>query len=128
MNRARGDNGGMLVYSGGRIKLSTTDLPFRGGSPGHFTTRWRTLGECVDSEGILGGDMARPLRIEYPGAVYHLTSRGNERKAIFRADADREAFLAFLAKVVDGETQTEDETKNPRCGPIDSLTNGCFSS
>src|SRR5260221_2993059 len=44
--------------------------------------------------------MARPLRIEYPGAVYHLTSRGNERKAIFRADADREAFLAFLGKVV----------------------------
>src|SRR5260370_10267376 len=44
--------------------------------------------------------MARPVRIEYPGAVYHLTSRGNERKAIFRADADREAFLAFLGKVV----------------------------
>jgi REP element-mobilizing transposase RayT len=44
--------------------------------------------------------MARPLRIEYPGAVYHLTSRGNERKAIFRADSDREAFLAFLGKVV----------------------------
>ena len=44
--------------------------------------------------------MARPLRIEYPGAVYHLTSRGNERKAIFRTDADREAFLAFLGKAV----------------------------
>src|SRR5258708_26330081 len=41
--------------------------------------------------GILGSAMARPVRIEYPGAVYHLTSRGNERKAIFRADADRQA-------------------------------------
>jgi hypothetical protein len=30
--------------------------------------------------------MARPLRIEFPGAVYHVTSRGNERKAIFRDD------------------------------------------
>src|SRR5258708_29769072 len=50
--------------------------------------------------GILGGAMARHLRIEYPGAVYHLTSRGNERKAIFRDAADREAFLAFLGKVV----------------------------
>jgi hypothetical protein len=33
--------------------------------------------------------MARPLRIEYPGAYYHVTSRGNERKAIFRDDRDR---------------------------------------
>ena len=45
--------------------------------------------------------MARPVRIEYPGAVYHITSRGNERKDIFRADSDREAFLAFLGKVVE---------------------------
>ena len=29
--------------------------------------------------------MARPLRITYPGAFYHVTSRGNERKDIFRA-------------------------------------------
>ena len=28
--------------------------------------------------------MARPLRVEYPGAVYHITSRGNEKKSIFR--------------------------------------------
>jgi putative transposase len=44
--------------------------------------------------------MARPLRIEYPGAVYHVTSRGNERKAIFRTDADREAFLTFVGRAV----------------------------
>lgn len=43
--------------------------------------------------------MARPLRIEYPGAVYHVTSRGNERKPIYRTDADRERFLAVLARV-----------------------------
>ena len=41
--------------------------------------------------------MARPLRIEFPGAVYHITSRGNERRSIFRSDRDRKAFLAFLA-------------------------------
>jgi hypothetical protein len=29
--------------------------------------------------------MARPLRIEYPGAVYHVTSRGNEKKPVFGA-------------------------------------------
>ncbi|HXH37108.1 MAG TPA: addiction module toxin RelE, partial [Thermoanaerobaculia bacterium] len=37
--------------------------------------------------------MARPLRIEFPGALYHVTSRGNERRSIFRSDRDRKAFL-----------------------------------
>src|SRR4030042_6670680 len=43
--------------------------------------------------------MARPLRIEFPGAVYHVTSRGNERKAIFRDDQDRKMFLDALVEV-----------------------------
>jgi REP element-mobilizing transposase RayT len=44
--------------------------------------------------------MARPLRLEFPGAVYHLTSRGNARQKIFFTDADRELFLGTLAGVV----------------------------
>ena len=40
--------------------------------------------------------MARPLRIEYPGAFYHVISRGNERKAVFRVDSDYELFLETL--------------------------------
>ena len=43
--------------------------------------------------------MARPLRIEYPGAVYHVTSRGNERKAIFKSEVDKDAFLKVLRSV-----------------------------
>jgi len=43
--------------------------------------------------------MARPLRIEYPGAVYHVTSRGNEKKAVFKDDQDRENFLRTLQHV-----------------------------
>lgn len=43
--------------------------------------------------------MARPLRIEYDGALYHITSRGNERKPIFKDDTDREIFLDTLHKV-----------------------------
>ena len=39
------------------------------------------------------GSTARPLRIEYAGAHYHVTSRGKERKAIFRDDTDGEKFL-----------------------------------
>lgn len=45
--------------------------------------------------------MARPLRIEYPGAVYHVTSRGNERKPIFQTDKDRELFLGTLHHVTE---------------------------
>ncbi len=40
--------------------------------------------------------MARPLRIQYPGAVYHVTCRGNERQAIFKDDDDRKRFLQYL--------------------------------
>jgi len=41
--------------------------------------------------------MARPLRLEFPGATHHVTSRGNERRDIFLSDEDRLAFLRFLA-------------------------------
>lgn len=44
--------------------------------------------------------MARPLRIEYPGAYYHVTSRGNKRKAIFRDETDQEKFLDLLGRAV----------------------------
>jgi len=40
--------------------------------------------------------MARPLRIAYPGAYYHVTSRGNEQKEIFKSRRDREKFLEYL--------------------------------
>lgn len=40
--------------------------------------------------------MARPLRIEYPGAFYHVTARGNEQKDIFKSMKDREKFLSYL--------------------------------
>ena len=43
--------------------------------------------------------MARPLRIEYDGALYHVTSRGNDRKSIFKDDGDRELLLHTLAQV-----------------------------
>jgi len=45
--------------------------------------------------------MARPLRIEFPGAVYHVTSRGNARQEIFLDSKDRELFLKTLAEVIE---------------------------
>lgn len=44
--------------------------------------------------------MARPLRLEYPGCVYHVTSRGNARQRIYTSTADRQAFLATLSSVM----------------------------
>jgi len=40
--------------------------------------------------------MSRPLRLEYPGALYHVTTRGNAQADIFIDDADREKFLLLL--------------------------------
>lgn len=45
--------------------------------------------------------MSRPLRIQYAGALYHVTSRGNERKPIYREDADFQLFLDTLTEVCD---------------------------
>ena len=44
--------------------------------------------------------MTPPLRLEFPGAVYHLTARGDRREDIFLDDADRLSFLDLLAKEV----------------------------
>jgi len=44
--------------------------------------------------------VSRPPRPEVPGAIWHITSRGNERHSIFVDDEDRERFLALLGKVV----------------------------
>ena len=44
--------------------------------------------------------MARPLRVEFDGAIYHVTSRGNAREDIFDDDGDRKMFLEVLGKVV----------------------------
>jgi hypothetical protein len=51
-----------------------------------------------------GSKMARALRITFPGAFYHVTSRGNERKAVFKSIRDREKFLEYL----DSATQRYD--------------------
>ena len=45
--------------------------------------------------------MARPLRLAFAGGVYHVTARGNERKAIVRDDTDRARFVDTLAAMVD---------------------------
>lgn len=45
--------------------------------------------------------MARPIRVEFTDAVYHVTARGNERKAIYRDDQDRQRFLETVAEAHD---------------------------
>jgi len=45
--------------------------------------------------------MARPLRIEFPGAIYHVTSRGDRREDIFLSDEDRSLFLDTFSRVTE---------------------------
>src|SRR6202521_5080377 len=45
--------------------------------------------------------MSRPLRLEFPGALWHATSRGVEQRPIYLDDADREHFLQVLERVID---------------------------
>ena len=45
--------------------------------------------------------MARPLRIEFSGAVYHLTARGDRREPIFEDDGDRYTFLSVLGQALE---------------------------
>jgi len=55
-----------------------------------FSTRQHQTGNCLEVF------LTRPLRVELPGAVYHVIAR--ERKPIFRDDMDREVYLERLAK------------------------------
>ena len=43
--------------------------------------------------------MARPMRLEFAGAIYHVTSRGDRREDIYDSDADREHFIKILGDV-----------------------------
>jgi len=56
--------------------------------------------------------MAQPLRIEYPGALYHVTSRGDRQEAIFDDNQDRTAFLNILGEVV---SKTENRKQGQAC-------------
>lgn len=40
--------------------------------------------------------MARPIRVQYPGAFYHVTDRGDRKEPVFTCDADRVSFLQLL--------------------------------
>ena len=44
--------------------------------------------------------MARPLRLDHSGALWHITARGNERRDIVRDNVDREMFVSLLARCV----------------------------
>lgn len=51
---------------------------------------------CYDGRG-----MARQPRVQLPGALYHVTSRGTDRRRIFVTDSDRQAFMKVLDEVAD---------------------------
>jgi REP element-mobilizing transposase RayT len=48
---------------------------------------------------IKASGMARRARVEYPGALYHVITRGNQRQRIFRDDGDRDKYLEILSSL-----------------------------
>src|SRR5438132_664548 len=60
-----------------------------------FVNRGLTLGL---PDRILPHAMVRKLRIQYPGAVYHVLNRGDRREGIFHDDADRQRFIETLGE------------------------------
>lgn len=44
--------------------------------------------------------MSRPIRLQFPGAVYHIMSRGNDRQKIFKDDKDYQNFLAVFSDML----------------------------
>jgi hypothetical protein len=70
--------------------------------------------------------MARKLRVEYPGAVYHVMNRGDRREAIFREDRDRVLFLETLAEAclkTGWETGDHDDLELD-CGTVKDVASG----
>src|SRR4030042_6546252 len=76
---------------------------------GHFYfAENQTFLLCLDRSGLFSCHYDRnmikllswriPSDIEYPGAVYHITSRGNEKKPIFKDERDREILLDTLSQ------------------------------
>ena len=64
--------------------------------------------------------MPRKLRIQYPGAIYHVMSRGDQRENIFKDDKDRKRFIHTLASVGSGNGYLRRSAimfTSTRCGP-----------
>lgn len=73
-------------------------FPVQGGPCGPFGVSSRIVTNLQRQHTL---PMARPLRIEFPGAVYRVTSRGNRREVIYEDEEDWESFIGVLAEVVD---------------------------
>jgi len=84
--------------------------------------------------------MTRPLRIEFPGAVYHVTSRGDRREPIFDDDVDRQAFIDVVALalkrfdacalafcLMDNHYHLVLHTRQPNLSALMHLVNGVFT-
>ncbi|MDP2266382.1 MAG: transposase [Thiobacillus sp.] len=84
--------------------------------------------------------MTRPLRIEFPGAVYHVTSRGDRREPIFDDDVDRQAFIDVVALalkrfdacalafcLMDNHYHLVLHTRQPNLSALMRLVNGVYT-
>src|SRR5439155_20539502 len=77
--------------------------------------------------------MPRKLRIQYPGAMYHVMSRGDRREKIFLDDIDRQDFIKTLAEACQktGALRKRTRRRPKRCGAagflaVRPLSGRCF--
>ena len=83
--------------------------------------------------------MARPLRVEFEEAIYHLCGRGNARQAIFRDDPDRARFVEMLERsaqrfdvaifcfvLMGNHVHLLAQTRSMQSEPVDALADGCL--
>ncbi len=75
-------------------------LTYRGLCPQSRLSAPRTDHVFLRAGSCVNAFMARPLRVEFAGAFYHVTSRGNARSDIFLDERDRAAFLDVVGRVV----------------------------
>jgi len=80
------------IHTSSRNRLSNAKvMPENAGQGQFLTLHWTTP---------IAHLMARPLRLEFPCALFHLTARGNAQQAIFLDDGDRQHFLRLLGREV----------------------------
>ncbi len=69
----------------------------------HKNRKWgnRKRGLAFGLHSLSTVSMSRPLLLEFPGAIYHMTSRGDRREAMYADDEDRTAFVSIHGQAAD---------------------------
>jgi hypothetical protein len=91
--------GGLAVQHEGESRCGVPPSPSPRLSPDGAEGEQLGVSLEVDARRYFASALARPLRLAFPGALYHVTSRGNARLAVYHDAKDRHLFLKTLQDV-----------------------------